>query len=741
MHETQEPRPLVRPAVAGPLSPPPADSAGLYPSDYLAIVWRHRVLALLTLAAVMVPTLLWTAMQTPVYEATTRLLLEEPASPVPQLGRQPEGRPPEGSRGFLETEVELLQSRALARRTIVALDLDANPQFLSQPPTPLSPRAWMRLFGAGSPALASASPAGGADREPAPGLIDLFLQRLYVAPLVDSRLVDVKYELADAALAARIVNGLAREYIAFDRETRFRATADTAKWLEAQLADQREAVAESEQALQRYKEQQDALSVEDRQNIVVQGLTDLNSAVTRAKTERITRQQVWNQVEAAQSDRAALEATPAIMQSAVVQQLKGQLADLQRQRAQAAERYGERHPEMIRIQSALDSTQQRLDTEIERTVSSIRNEYLAARAQERSLSGALQQQKAAALNTNRQSLEYAALEREAQSDRQVYEALLQQAKQTGLAADFSGTNIRIVDPADTPRWPVRPHRARTIALGAIGALALALGLVFTREFLDRRIKTPDDLRQAGLGFLGIVPEVTTDAGEPVLYVREVPAAFGEAMRRIRSNVLLAVPEPGPRALLVTSAAPREGKTLIAANLAVALSALEQRVVLVDADLRRPGVHETFGLKRKPGLSEVLARQAAVGDALQAVPDVPRLSVLAAGPMPPNPAELLGGARFRTLLDELATQFDWIVIDTAPIMAVADTLAIAADVSAVVFVAAADVTRRDVADEALGQIRASGARLAGGVLNRAALERDQPYYARYYDRAYEAYYTK
>ena len=301
------------------------------------------------------------------------------------------------------------------------------------------------------------------------GIIDAFLGRLTVTPVRNSRLVDVRMISSSPEMAASLANALAREYIAQNLEYKFRSTKEAAAWLTEQLAEERKKLEASELALQRYREKGDAVSLEDRQNIVVQRLTDLNAAYTKARTDRFEKEALYNQLSALQNDRTALDTFPAILSNTFIQQLKSQLADLQRQQTQMADRLGEKHPDMIKLNLAIQSTEAKLGGEIAKVVQSVRNEFLSAQAQERSLAEALNTQKTDALSLNRTGIEYGVLRREAESNKQMYEVLMQRAKETGISGELKTSNIRIVDPAEVPRSPIRPNKSRDLSLGLLAA--------------------------------------------------------------------------------------------------------------------------------------------------------------------------------------------------------------------------------------------------------------------------------
>jgi capsular exopolysaccharide synthesis family protein len=303
--------------------------------------------------------------------------------------------------------------------------------------------------------------------------------------------------------------------------------------------------------------------------------------------------------------------------------------------------------------------------------------------------------------------------------------------------------VRIVDLAELPRSPSSPNRRFNMTVGLLAGLGLGLCLGFLVEYLDNRIKTPDDIKtQLGLPPLGLLPVIRgVDSSRPFpLITGAAPPSLIEAFRTLRTNVMFSSAEPGLRSLVVTSTGPGEGKTLVSGNLAISLAEAGQRVLLIDADLRRPKQHELFGIKREPGLSNLLVGSAKASEVVRKT-TVRGLYVLPAGRIPPNPVELVGSARFQDFLKSLPEHFDWVVLDTPPVMAVADASVIAHHVSGVAFVVGAEMVSRATAQAALEQLETARARLLGGVLNRVDLERQGYYYSHYHRKEYSRYYVK
>jgi capsular exopolysaccharide synthesis family protein len=708
--------------------------------DYVRVVYRRRWTAATVFLLVMLATAVYSFTATPIYEARTRLLIESGDPNIVAFKEVIDKGPAESD--YYQTQYNILQSRTLARDTLEELHLWDAPLFGGPPQGRLS-----RLRD-----LATSLVPFGRDtsRQTAPAAeeigaqsraIDRFLEHLTISPVRNSRLVDIRYRLRDPAVAAAVANSMATNYIEQDLAYKFTASRDATDWLGQRLTEQRALVEKAELALQQYREQNEAISIEDRQNIVVQKLTDLNAAVTKAKTERLQKEAMYRQLDSAEQNPATLDTFPAILANTFIQTQKTELAALQRQQAQLSDRLGDRHPEMVKIRTAIQNAEADLRTEVAKVVQAVRTEYQAALAQEQSLTAALDQQKREALAMNRKGIEYSVLEREVEGGRQIYQSLMQRAKETSVTGELKSSNVRIVDRAEIPRQPVAPRVVMSLVLALFGGTFLACGLVFFFEYLDSRIKTPEEIEtRLGLPALGLIPALGKNwrEAEPLLS-KGVPPDFAEAFKTLRTNVLFSAAEKGCRVVVVTSSGPGEGKTIVASNLAIGVAYAGQRVLLIDGDLRRPRVHGVFAHDQEPGLSNALVGEAKLSDAVHRT-DVAGLCVLTAGRVPPNAAELLGSRRFKELLTTIRDKFDWVVIDSPPAMAVTDANLLANLADSVVFVVGADMTSHQIARRAVEQLERNRAVFAGAVLNRVQIHRHAYYYSQHYRREYADYYV-
>jgi polysaccharide biosynthesis transport protein len=712
--------------------------------EYLRIIYRHRWLTTLTFLAVMIPIALWGILQPPAYEASVRLVLNpELAVPVSFGDSSRQQSSGQSTGPDAPTQQEVLRSHNVVHRTIVALRLweDPGAAALTAPSTTAAHvKRLLRL----EPAAATPATARGSmrDEHRTDALVEICAARIRVVPHPFSRLTDVIFEAPTARLASDFVNELARQFIKDDIEARANAARRSSIWLKEQVEEQGRKMEAADASLQHYKEQRGALSVDDRQNIVIQRLSDLNAAVTKARTDRLAKEGAFKQVQQAESNTAALESIPAIASDLSVRQARAQLVDLQQQLLENTQRYGDRHPAIVKLQVAIQSAGKSLHDRATTAAEVIRNDYLAALGQEQEQMRELEEQKKNALRLNEQHLEYGRLQREAETNRHIYNSLLEQLQQVGITGTYEQSAIRIIKEASPPVVPVRPQPTKFAALAFVMGLCSALTLAFLREFTDPRIKTPQQLQEdLQLPFLGLIPDTKPIEGEACpTFAQAPPSLFSDAMRRVRGNLRIAAPDAGPHVLLVTSAAPREGKTTVCVALAQCFAIATQRVLLVDGDLRRPGVHRTMLLQSRRGLSEYLSGKAELDEVLQAT-DFENLSVIVAGEVAENASELLGLARMRELLHSLRPRFDWILIDSAPVLSAPDTTQLAQVASGILFVVAAELVPRDQIVRAEQELMKTRVPFAGSVLNRARVRRHGYYYAPYYNRAYESFYSK
>ena len=672
---------------------PRARSAEIHLRDRLSVFYRYRYVAALAFLVILVVAGVRAYSQTPMYRSSVRLLidLEDERSlameGVSATNTSPYLQDPEP---YFQTQYRILTGRELGRRVVARLHPEST---------------------------------GGAVTD---GQVGDFISRISVEPVRASRRVDVLYVSPDPALAATSANLLAEEYVQQNLELRKQNMERSLEWLGQELARQKTIVEASERAMAQYREDQNALSLEDRQNIVIARLNQLNDAATRARTNRAQKESLFTRL-GNLGPKTTPDSIPEILQNQYIQSLKAQVAELERRKALLTERYGDKHPEMLTVNASIQDATRQLNLEIAKAVDAIRHDYESAMVEERTLASALEEQKTIATDLDRKSVTYTVLQRDAQTNRELYQTLLRREKELQVLANSRGNNVRLVERAAVPQVPFSPNLRRAMMLGVIVAFLVAIGLVLGLDYLDDTIKTPEDIARLGLPFLGLIPTVRAGRDRPTLSGHN---DFSEAIRSLRTSIALSTRQGGS-IVLVTSAQPLEGKTTTSCNLATALAYGGAKVLLIDADMRRPGVHKGFGLENRCGLSELLSGQAHLTQAVQRLAE-PDLWIMTAGTTPPNPSELLASGRMEALLGQVQQgPFDWVIVDTPPVLAVTDASILTQWVSGVALVVGSEMTRRRLAERAIETLAAGRPRILGAVLNRVDVSRNKYYYARHH----------
>ena len=750
MFDTQDLHQTRTPPTESPVAVTSGITAAAHPLDRLATLFRHRRLAATAFTIVVAGLMLQTYTTVPLYRSLSQVLIQDERTTA--VGNLNSNDPMfwQESDQYYNTQYSILRGRGLAKRIVRRLNLQDHPLFNGSAPTSRGPLQLARdakaAIAAGIRKAVGGSPAVPVGRSAADetaiesGLISQFLAGLQVVPEKSTRLVAIVYTSPSAEFAALAANTVAEEYAQQNLDLRLDAINKNLIWLGEEVRRQEAKVTAAEAAMTQYRESENALSLEDRQNIVVSRLNALNDTVTKARTVRLQKEALFRQIKDVDPSGDAADAFPAIASNAAVAEAKNRLAQLVAERARLLSRYQPGHPEMAKLAGQIENSRAALSAQRASVIDAARNEYESALIEERSLSSQLEGQKAAAMDLDRKSGKYLVLQREAESNRSVYQALLQQEKELRVVSNSRNNNVQLMDRAEIPGAPFSPNARRDWFTALLAGLLAAIGLAFLLEYLDDTIRTPEDVsKRLNLALLGIVPAVR---GPSVpLLSEQVSLEFGEAFRSLRTSIAFTSTVNGPRVVAVTSSQPLEGKTTTASNLATALAIGGSRVLLVDADMRRPGVHKLVGVGNEKGLSHLLAGQAHVRSVIQATRER-NLFVIPAGLTPPNPSELLSSDRMRVFLKNLQTgPFDWVIVDTPPVLAVTDAVIVTRAVSGVVFVIGSEMTRRVHAERALEILMTARPRSLGCVLNRVDFQRNNYYYSRYYGYHYQNYYRQ
>src|SRR5579864_9272874 len=605
---------------------------------YWRILKKRRWTVLAAASIIFALSVIATLRTTPLYQATSKVAIF-PENPNALGFKGLEDSSPDYQYDVaLETQAAILRSDALAMKAIEAMRLDQNPKFTTVTPQQTGDSLQVSRMQP-DPAAAVA-------------LLGRFRGGLSVQLIPNSRLVQISYTDPDPRLATEIVNTLVRTFTEENFKTKYEAVTQTSDWLSTELADLQMKVQTSEEKLVRYQKDHSILGVDEKQNIVTAKLDELNRELTAAQTDRIQKESNYRL--AAEGDPAAVSKTSHVGASNMLEKLREKEGDLNAQLAQITTQFGTGYPKVAELGNQLKQVRKELAAEEVRMQQQVRDEYLAALQRENLLTTAFNQQKQEANQLNESAIEYSVLKRDADANRQLYQDLLQKLKEAGVSAGLRSSNIRVVDVARTPTSPIKPNVPRNIEFGIILGLACGIGLSFVLESLDTSIRSIEEIKAIStLPALGTIPlqlannallrkrlkpisvqRDDSDLPALVTYARPRSEA-AEAYRSLRTSILLSSFGAPPKVILVTSALPQEGKTTISANSALVLAQRGGRVLLIDADLRRPGINKLFGFHSRGGLSTLLSGVDKVEDVMVPSVGVPNLWILPAGPIPPD----------------------------------------------------------------------------------------------------------
>jgi len=703
---------------------------------YLAMLHKRRGIIVTCFVVSLAIAVLYNYTTRPVYEATTQILIDRDTPNV--LPNKELVDLVQGGGDYYQTQYQLLRGRTLAERVVERLGMQRSAELATGPMMSPWERA-QRLFGR-VPAV-FLDPSG----IPLSPAVAAFRSRVVVEPVPGSRLVNLRFRAYQPQIAAEAVNALAQLYIEQSLEMRFNTSTEATGWLSDRLKEQQARVEAAEKAFQEYREREGLVNQEERQTLMDQKLEALNGAVLEARTERIAKESLYRQIGSLDPERA--ESFPLVVSNEAVQALKAELSGLQKDEARLSETLGERHPDMVRVRNQIKLVQDKIRTEIRNVARTAQSDYETALAKEARLAAGLEAVKQEAQETSRKTIEFSVLKRDVDTNKQLYQELLTRTKQTGLETELKTTNIRVVERAEMPRAPILPNRMRSYQIAVLFGLALGVGLALGFEHLDNTFKTPDDIKDhLHVPFLGMVPEVDAKGqGLARPTVRQIVAgnqssSVADAYRVLRTNLIFTSAETTGRLALISSAGPGEGKTTTVANLAAALAHNGAKVLAIDADLRRPTLHHHFVVQKTPGLSDLLVGKTTASESIQST-RIQGLQVLSCGYQPPNPAELLGSPVMKQVLDAVRSHYDWVLVDTPPVLAMADTPVLCPHVEGIVLVIAAEVSAKPTVIRAIEQVQAVGGKVLGVVLNRVNMERNSYYYSQYYGEYYRSYYSE
>ena len=645
-----------------------------------------------------------TLMKTPLYTSTVRLQIDRNVTKVVEGGNT---SPLESADSeFMRTQYELLLGRSMAERVVSALKLGEDQEFLK--PREFSFRA--ALFGFLSSKSASPS-QGGAKINREGAAVGVVLGNRAVKPVAGSRLVDVSYTDPVPGRAQQVATGFAEAFINSNLDKRFQANAYAKVFLEDQLKQLKLRVEESQNALLAFGEKEQIVAVNEKSSIAEDNLAAANSTLGALASERIKNEALWKQVDSAKG--IALQQ---LLSNSVIDGLRGRRNALETEYQEKLETFKPSYPAMVQISNKIAEIDRELATEVKTIKSSLKGSYETSLQQEEEMKRRIAMLKEDVLDLQKRSIQYNILKREADTNRSLYDGLLQRYKEVDIASGVGANNVFIADRAQVPGAPSSPNMSRALQLSLVFGLMAGLGAAYLLESLDDTVRTATDLeRITGLTTLGIIP--THSNGSTIEAEFANPRShISEACRSLCTALQFSTNTGLPKSLLVTSSGPSEGKSTTSLAIAKHFAAMGLKVLLVDADLRKPSMHSKLGLINANGLTNVLTGGAAPPEVMQTT-GTPNLTFIATGPLPPNPAELLGSARMMSLLSVGGEVFDLIVIDTSPVMALADAPLLSSATAATIFVAGAGQVRTGLIRDALKRLQFARGSVIGSVITK------------------------
>jgi succinoglycan biosynthesis transport protein ExoP len=732
----EEPPGLPFTGVAGLEEPP-----GL--RDYWRVIKKHRRTIATFFLVMVISAAIFVFTTTPLYTAKATIMIERRNPQVvniQQVLSESIANDPE----YYQSQYEILKSRSLAAEVIKGQGLDKNPLFTGQK----AELNQQESTGLSSPQVPKAAAD---DSSINPSLIDTYKGRLQIEPLPRTRLVYIGFDSSDPELSASIANAHAHAYVSQGLKLRAQANQEAQKFLETKLAELKTRVEESEKALNDFRRGKGILSLTDKENIVVERLADLNKRLTEAEAERI-----GLEAQAHLIKKRDYDSLPAVLSHSLIQGLKGQVVQLDAEHAKLSSQFLPGYPRLAQLKAQLEEAKSRLAHEIKTVVEGINSAYFAAAGKERELRAQMNKQKAETLELKDAAVQYVILAREVDTNKQLYDSVLGRLKEIGVAAEMRSSNVSIIDAAEVPRVPSWPRKNLSLLIGAFVGLIGGLGLAFFFEYLDNTMRNPEEVeRYLRLPILSVVPDffslpkaqaqgklpLVSQAGRiaPSICVPAKSqtssklrfAVITETYRKLRTSIFLSRPGMPPKTILFTSGISSEGKTITVANTAIVLAQLGHQVLVVDADLRRPACHKALRVQNGPGLADVLAGLTDLEPAIKTTA-VPNLSLLNCGSIPPNPSELIGSKKMEETLRTLKTRYDFVLLDSPPVIPVSDAVDLSTMVDGVVLVVRGQQTPKHLAKAAVAQLNNSHSTILGVVLNRIDIRSaDYAEYYRYY----------
>ncbi len=718
----------------------------LHLRDYLRIVNRRKstVITVFVLIVLITFITVLTSRSDPRYRASTRVVIEKNVS-YSLTGHRYDGYTGYDP-NFLNTQTQIIKSEGVAAKVVEAIGAEKMYSAFfpedreEKKPVARVVKEWFgstwaslkELIGIGRIESADQAAFEGemaGEMQSAPPTKAEIMQNvvrggIMVTPIEESKAVAISFTCGNPVLSMKIANSVAKAYIDQLLDMRMEVSGYSIEWMKQKAEKQREKLEQSEKALHEYKKEHNIVTIEDRLAILPQRLAEFSEKLTRAEAQRKELQTIYNQVKG-NSDQE-LETMSVISENASVDSINRKIFEARQQISELSKKYGPRHPKMISAQNTLEQLQDEKTKELRQAVETLKNKYLLAKSQEEKLEEMLEQTKFEAARLNEKSIQLDILKRRVDTNKYLYEALIRRMEEKGLTEKTQLVNVWVIEKAKMPRMPIPDDKKRNLMLGLVLAVFGGVGFAFFLEYLDNTVKAPEDIEERfEVPVIGTVEHLKTK-GESVLenVLKSAASSVTESFKSLRTSIFLSSADSPPQVILVSSMMPQEGKTTISSCLAAVTAQAGRKILLIDGDMRRPSIHTAFDLDNSGGLSSYLAGDAVKG--LIKKEHFKNLDILAAGPVPPNPSELLSSEKLGLMLERARTTYDMIIIDSPP-LSVTDPIILSRHVDGVVLVSSAGNTKYEMLNKGIKELNEVSAHLTGIVLNNFSPKKSGYYY--------------
>ena len=705
--------------------------------DYLRIVNKRKTTILTFFILTLLTVIIATFTATPMYRASTKVIIERNTAGALTNSYTYTPYDPE----FLETQYQLIKSAAVVKKVVKKLDAEkVYDLFLSKTEENTSyittAKEWVKEQLASLKKMAGVETLFSGETEDtiemkvpptkAKLLENIIKAGIAAEPVANSRVVQLSFMSDNPAVATRVVNSVAQAYIDELLDMQMEVSGYSIGWMKKKAEIQREKLEESEKNLYDYKKKHDIVTIEDRITVLPERLSDLSKNLTRAQTRRKELSAVYEQIKNIRKEQ--LETIPVIVENTSVESINKTILTAEQKISELSKKYGPKHPRMITAKNELKSLRSKKYKELEKAVQTIKNEYQLARSNERDLKELVDQTKFQATRLGEKSIQLDILKRKVDSNQFLYDALIKKMKEKGITEQNQSVNVWVIEKAEIPEFPATPRKKRNVLLGIILGLFGGIGIAFFLEYLDNTVKNPEDVEEKFnipvISTIDLFKSKEETIVENVL--KNASSMTAENFKGLRTSIFLSSADKPPRKLIITSMTPGEGKSSICTCLAASVAQTGKKVLIIDADMRRPTQYKNFNLENRSGLSSFLAGISMEYEELMTQVDE-NLHIIPSGPIPPNPSELLSSAKLQTMLEEVGKRYDMIIIDTPPVASVTDPLILSRHVDGVIIVTWAGKTTHEILRKGLKQLEDISAPVTGMVLNRFSAKKSGYYY--------------